>query len=147
MKELQELQEVDTLFHMVLKVTLPTAMASSVSDWNKKSKTGFVGLSNQSATCYMNSLIQTLFTSPEFRTGLYKWNCEFTYQKYLQNYREKCIQNPPKDKDGNVLPIKTDEELRKEWERDSIPRQLQLLFGRLELRDQRAIKTKVIPIF
>jgi len=39
----------------------------------KKSATGFVGLSNQGATCYLNSLIQTLFMTPEFRNALYEW--------------------------------------------------------------------------
>ena len=32
----------------------------------------FVGLSNQGATCYMNSLLQTLYMTPEFRDGVYK---------------------------------------------------------------------------
>jgi len=34
---------------------------------------GFRGLSNQGATCYMNSLLQTLYMTPEFRTALYNW--------------------------------------------------------------------------
>ena len=36
-----------------------------------RGKTGFCGLLNQGATCYLNSLIQTLFHTPEFR-GTYK---------------------------------------------------------------------------
>ena len=38
----------------------------------KSQKQEFVGLSNQGATCYMNSLLQTLFMTPDFRNELYK---------------------------------------------------------------------------
>eukprot|EP00347_Sterkiella_histriomuscorum_P024007 403332628 len=36
-------------------------------------KRKFLGLSNQGATCYMNSLLQALFMTPEFREFIYKW--------------------------------------------------------------------------
>lgn len=42
---------------------------SSCSSWS----TGYVGLVNQAMTCYLNSLLQALFMTPEFRNSLYKW--------------------------------------------------------------------------
>jgi ubiquitin C-terminal hydrolase len=36
----------------------------------RSAKTGFVGLKNQGATCYMNSLMQQFFTIPQFRHAL-----------------------------------------------------------------------------
>lgn len=40
---------------------------------------GYVGLVNQAMTCYLNSLLQTLFMTPEFRNALYRWNSSFAY--------------------------------------------------------------------
>ena len=34
----------------------------------------YIGLSNQGATCYMNSLLQSLYMTPEFRTFIYSWD-------------------------------------------------------------------------
>ena len=33
---------------------------------------GFVGLVNQAMTCYLNSLLQTLYMTPEFRNALHR---------------------------------------------------------------------------
>ena len=35
---------------------------------------GYVGLVNQAMTCYLNSLLQTLFMTPEFRNAVYRWD-------------------------------------------------------------------------
>lgn len=35
---------------------------------------GFVGLVNQGATCYLSSLLQSLYMTPEFRAALYDWH-------------------------------------------------------------------------
>lgn len=37
-----------------------------------RGETGICGLQNQGATCYLNSLLQTLFFTPEFRDGLFE---------------------------------------------------------------------------
>ncbi|CAI9095951.1 OLC1v1031998C1 [Oldenlandia corymbosa var. corymbosa] len=39
--------------------------------YDSKKETGFVGLENQGATCYMNSLLQTLYHIPYFRKSVY----------------------------------------------------------------------------
>lgn len=39
--------------------------------WDSKKHTGFVGLKNQGATCYMNSLLQTLFFTNQLRKAVY----------------------------------------------------------------------------
>lgn len=42
---------------------------------------GFVGLVNQAMTCYLNSLLQTLYMTPEFRNAVYLWKYEVTVEK------------------------------------------------------------------
>lgn len=45
--------------------------------WDSKKHTGFVGLKNQGATCYMNSLLQTLFFTNQVRKHIIL-SCSFT---------------------------------------------------------------------
>ncbi|XP_071446891.1 ubiquitin carboxyl-terminal hydrolase 47-like isoform X2 [Hetaerina americana] len=40
---------------------------------SSKSQWGYVGLVNQAMTCYLNSLLQALYMTPEFRNALYEW--------------------------------------------------------------------------
>lgn len=42
------------------------------NNYNSKRVTGYVGLLNQGATCYMNSFLQSIFLTNEFRAAVYK---------------------------------------------------------------------------
>lgn len=50
--------------------------------WDSKKHTGYVGLKNQGATCYMNSLLQTLFFTNQLRKvtepSSLPWQCQCT---------------------------------------------------------------------
>lgn len=42
----------------------------------------YCGLRNQGATCYINSILQTLYHIPAFRKVIYEFNCEQHYENY-----------------------------------------------------------------
>jgi len=46
------------------------------SDYNFKKETGYIGLKNHGATCYMNGLLQSLFHVGEFRRIVYSIDCD-----------------------------------------------------------------------
>jgi len=66
---------------------LDSILSSFSKSKNKDDDTGLVGLSNQGATCYMNSLLQSLFMTPEFRAQLYKW----TFDAERDGEAAECI--------------------------------------------------------
>lgn len=51
---------------IILEVQVNADAPHGVS-WDSKKHTGFVGLKNQGATCYMNSLLQTLYFTNQLR--------------------------------------------------------------------------------
>lgn len=53
-----------------------TADAPHGVSWDSKKHTGYVGLKNQGATCYMNSLLQTLFFTFKLRKAVYQMPTE-----------------------------------------------------------------------
>ncbi|VDN51807.1 unnamed protein product [Dracunculus medinensis] len=44
--------------------------------WDSKKHTGFIGLKNQGATCYMNSILQTFFFTNQLRKAVYQMPTE-----------------------------------------------------------------------
>lgn len=54
---------------------------------NQKKEIEYIGLANQGATCYLNSLLQTLFMTPEIRKKLFKWS----YNPQLHGAAERSI--------------------------------------------------------
>ena len=54
-----------------LEDNLPDLLLTNTNTWDSRKQTGFVGFKNQGATCYMNSLLQTLYTLSAFRQAVY----------------------------------------------------------------------------
>ena len=58
------------------------------NELNSKSKNiKYIGLQNQGSTCYLNSLIQSLFMTPEFRLNIFQWK----YDINLHGNSKDCI--------------------------------------------------------
>ncbi|CAB3405418.1 unnamed protein product [Caenorhabditis bovis] len=78
----------------------------------------YVGLVNQAMTCYLNSLVQSLYMTPEFRNAMYEW-------EYISSL------GGPK---ASGMAAKRGE--------SSIPCQLQKLFLLLQTTDNDALETR-----
>ncbi|OUC45291.1 MATH domain protein [Trichinella nativa] len=71
--------------------------------WDSKKHTGYIGLKNQGATCYMNSLLQTLFFTNKLRKAVYQISTEqddphksvaLAMQRLLDNLESKMKDTP-----------------------------------------------------
>ena len=52
----------------MIKLEDPSTYCALIDDsYNSKKETGLVGLKNQGATCYLNSLLQSLYFTNAFR--------------------------------------------------------------------------------
>ncbi|KAL7307041.1 hypothetical protein TKK_0000784 [Trichogramma kaykai] len=49
-----------------------------ICDNSEDIEPNYVGLVNQAMTCYLNSLLQALYMTPEFRNALYNWEYKIT---------------------------------------------------------------------
>jgi len=60
------------------------------NNYDSKKETGYVGLKNQGATCYLNSLIQSLYFTNAFR----KVGLEHLFYRLRANGNAGCLSNP-----------------------------------------------------
>ena len=109
-----------------------TCAVETEEPYNARSRTGFAGLCNQGATCYLNSLVQALYMSPEFRNAVYSWSFDDYFEKALKHKLEK----KPDMTEAEIA------EFRRHTEEKSVPFQLQKLFAQLQLTKARAVSTK-----
>lgn len=62
-------------------------------NYDSKKATGYVGIRNQGATCYMNSLLQTLFHIPAFRKAVYDVPTEHLSEKAIALALQRVFYN------------------------------------------------------
>eukprot|EP00898_Chlorokybus_atmophyticus_P001501 jgi/Chlat1/2351/Chrsp17S02617 len=56
---------------LIIEAVVQVRKFPDYTAYESKKETGYVGLKNQGATCYMNSLLQTLYHIPYFRKAVY----------------------------------------------------------------------------
>jgi len=98
---------------------------SEIGNSESRPNHGLAGLKNQGATCYLNSLFQTLYLTPEFRKMIYDHPTPFS--KLLPQYLD-----PNYDPSG---------EDNRKVDKDVIF-QMQLLFARMQIMKAEAFTTR-----
>jgi ubiquitin C-terminal hydrolase len=78
-------QNIEVKSNLADSVALPAAFPHALSKRNRN--TEYVGLLNQGATCYLNSLLQSLFMTELFREAL----LQFEYNNNVHGSAEYCI--------------------------------------------------------
>eukprot|EP01051_Picozoa_sp_SAG22_P001434 SAG22_NODE_56_length_23716_cov_11.146759_13_plen_350_part_00 len=118
----------------------PSAGGHSAGEFTPKSATGFVGLANQGATCYLNSLVQAMFMLPAFRAAVLSWK----YDPAVHGDERRSVARQHQQCLSVVLPLsfylRQCLSVRFRCHR-SVARQLQRLFAALALSDRHATTT------
>ena len=115
-----------------------TSGFAQMKAFGQKSECGFVGLSNQGATCYLNSLLQCLYMTPEFRYTLFKWQ-----YNPPPEYADKPEFEYLKEMRKEAANTETKSNIEYDYEPTyCIPYQMQCLFSRLRLSIRGSVGTQ-----
>ena len=122
---------------------------------NDRSGDRYVGLANQGATCYLNSLLQTLFMTPEFRDAIYRYKMDALERRARTSEgdagaaqatpgEEGKATTPPTTEAATAATAAAQSDAAEESLKDFIPYQLQRLFLQLQFSQERAVETTAI---
>jgi len=105
----------------------------------------YVGLYNQAQTCYLNSLLQTLYMTPEFRNALYRCATLNGGSVYSVVVYALCL-TKPEVHGSRHCSYKFTQRADSVTAASSIAYQLQRLFIALQTSERPAIHTKALTL-
>lgn len=116
-----------------------------------QTKASFVGLVNQAMTCYLNSLLQALYMTPEFRNALYNWEFDGTGEnKSIPFQLQKLFVNL---QTSNKLAVETTDLTRsfgwdstEAWQQHDIQELCRVMFDALEQKFKNTKQADLINI-
>ncbi|KAI4470735.1 ubiquitin carboxyl-terminal hydrolase [Holotrichia oblita] len=123
---------VDTSMNLMsVELYCPRNQLSKVESCN------YIGLVNQAMTCYLNSLLQALFMTPEFRNALYNWEFDGKNQeKSIPFQLQKLFVNLQTSKKSAVettdLTHSFGWDMHEAWEQHDIQELCRVMFDALE---------------
>ena len=131
------------------------ASPSSTSTFRRcndfQTKSSFVGLVNQAMTCYLNSLLQALYMTPEFRNALYNWEFDGSGEsKSIPFQLQKLFVNL---QTSNKLAVETTDLTRsfgwdstEAWQQHDIQELCRVMFDALEQKFKNTKQADLINI-
>eukprot|EP00698_Gefionella_okellyi_P010466 TRINITY_DN2717_c0_g1_i2.p1 TRINITY_DN2717_c0_g1~~TRINITY_DN2717_c0_g1_i2.p1 ORF type:complete len:1312 (-),score=302.93 TRINITY_DN2717_c0_g1_i2:487-4422(-) len=125
-------------------VTQSSAVHSGSQSTHKGPAETFVGLENQGATCYLNSLVQVLFMTPEFRRMIYKFPSPPPAPATPQPDSAATDQQPPPALPTTANDASAISTTSQRDRKTDIVFQLQLLFARMQLKFEKAAGTSAL---
>lgn len=109
--------------------------------YDKRPQCDLVGLKNQGATCYLNSLIQMLYLTPEFRRMIYQIPRPYEFLLKENDEEAKDAKENESIKENDKEEKETTDSENKPDRKTDIIFQMQLLFARMQYSNLSSVST------